>query len=119
MKTITLKILKKYDKAVRVETLKGFKINLPVCEFVDVRSRFAIVDKEFFLEKKNEAVKNFEDFNKQKSKPTYEQYKRLEKRLKSLNIFWTNSVYDKEARAKYKAEAEDIKKILKLGYKKH
>ena len=52
MESLKLKVVKDYGKAIRIETLKGFYMNLPKCEAVKINGIWAIVDKEFFLEKK-------------------------------------------------------------------
>lgn len=115
---IALKILQKYNRAVRCETQKGFKINLPLCKFVELKQSFAIVDKEFFLNKKDESLKDFENYKKETKKISYKKWQEYTKRLKNLRTLWHANGRDKKARLRYELEAKTIKAKMANGHKK-
>jgi len=62
MEYFKVKITKRYNKAIRVETQKGFNLNLPICKsvFISQDGFWATVEKKFFLMKKNQALKDYE-----------------------------------------------------------
>ena len=60
---MTLQVIKHYGKAVRTKSLKGFCLNLPLCQFVKMKDQnWVEVDKEFYLAKKRQAEKDYKHY---------------------------------------------------------